>query len=228
MPTQDFASLKNTFDDDGFVVMRGYLSMEEVGEMHRRLASYRRNVDGWQDDFEKGGAVKGLDQHDAWYRDYLLGGKQIPLMKHLIEDDLAPDNVTWIDKPPGVTRTLPHYDAIGSYLSPPSGISLWIALEKIDLHNGCLHYERGSHKRDKPVTYPLPDYDENGPSAVPIEVEPGDAVAHSALTVHWSCAPEEVRPRNAMVFVYWAASSKVDSAFVNKSRSGYARDRITV
>ena len=224
----DLAPLKDTFDDDGFVVMRGYLSPVEVEEMRSRLANYRRDVDGWQTDFEKGGAVKGLDRHDVWYRGYLLGGKQIPLMKHLIEDDLAPDNVTWIDKPPGVRRTLPHYDAMGSYLSPPSGISLWIALDRIDLGNGCLHYERGSHKRVKPETYPLPDYDESNPSAVPIEAEPGDAVAHSAATIHWSCVPREARPRTAMVFVYWGASSKINAALANKSRSGYARNRITI
>ena len=40
MPTQNFARLKKTFDDDGFVVVRGYLSPElspeELGEMHSR------------------------------------------------------------------------------------------------------------------------------------------------------------------------------------------------
>ncbi len=41
------------------------------------------------------------------------------------------------------------------YRSPPSGISLWMALNHIDLHNGCLHYEKGSHKRDKPFGQPI-------------------------------------------------------------------------
>ena len=224
----DFDALKETFDADGFVVIRGYLSSDEVSEMRSRLSTYRTHVDGWQGEFEGGGAVKGLDKHDEWYRDYLLGGRHIPLMKHLIEDDLVPDNVTWIDKPEGVKRTLPHYDALGSYLSPPSGISLWIALDAIDLRNGCLHYERGSHRRDKPKAYPLPDYDEGNPSAVAVEVEPGDAVIHSALTVHWSGVREEHRSRTAMVFVYWGASSKYEAAFAKRSRSGYARDRVTV
>ncbi len=222
----DFDALKKTFDADGFVVIESYLSAGEVSEMRSRLSTFRANVDGWQEDFRNAGAVKGLDRYDDWYRDYLVEGRQIPLMKHLLEDDLAPDNVTWIDKPQGVKRTMPHYDAIGSYLSPPSGISLWIALDPIDLRNGCLHYERGSHKRDK--TFPLRDYDERNLSAVPVEAEPGDAVVHSALTVHWSGVREEYRPRNAMVFVYWGASSKDESAFAKRSRSGYARRRVTV
>ena len=228
MNTLDFDALKETFDADGFVVIRSYLSQEELTEMRGHLAAYRTNVDGWQGDYKKSGAFKGLDKHDDWYRNYLLGGRHIPLMKHLIEDELAPDNVTWIDKPRGVKRTMPHFDALGSYLSPPSGISLWIALDPIDLRNGCLHYERGSHKRDKPKAYPWPDYDERNPSAVAIEVEPGDAVIHSALTVHWSGVREEYRPRNAMVFVYWGASSQDKSMFAKRSRSGFAEQRVTV
>lgn len=228
MTKLDYDALKHDFDADGFVVVRGYLSPQEVSEMRRRLACYRANVDGWQGEFRNGGAVKCMDRHDRWFREYLLRGRHIPLMKHLIGDDLAPDNVTWIDKPEGVKRTMPHYDAIGSYLSPPSGISLWIALDRISLGNGCLHYEQGSHKREKSKAYPMPDYDEQNPSAVPVEVDPGDAVMHSALTVHWSGVVEDRRPRNAMVFVYWGASSKERTGFAEKSGSGYAKSRVTV
>lgn len=228
MATLNFDGLKETFDRDGFVIIRGYLSPEELTQMRGQLSSYRHHVDGWQADFGKGGAVKGMDHHDDWYRNYLLAGRHIPLMKYLVEDDLAPDNVTWIDKPEGVPRTFPHYDAIGSYRTPPSGASIWIALDKIDLDNGCLHYEKGSHRREKPKSYPLPDYDERNPMAVPVEAEPGDAVIHSALTVHWSVDPKESRPRNAMVFVYWGASSSIDPIAMKRSRTGYAHAGVTV
>ena len=118
------------------------------------------------------------------------------------------------------------------YRSPPFGISLWMALNHIDLHNGCLHYEKGSHKRDKPfgqpIAYPPPDYDQQNANAVPVEVEPGDAVMHTALTVHWSIDPIEYRDRNAMVFVYWGASSAVDPMWAKKSRSAYADGTTTL
>jgi hypothetical protein len=58
------------------------------------------------------GSFKGMDQHDEWFHDYLEKGPHVPLMKHLIEDDLAPDNVTWNDKPKGMQRTFPHFDAL--------------------------------------------------------------------------------------------------------------------
>ena len=51
---------------------------------------------------------------------------------------------------------------------------------------------------------------------------------HGALTVHWSGVREEYRPRTAMVFVYWGASSRYEAAFAEKSRSGFAKHRVTV
>ena len=228
MPELNFERLKKDFDRDGFVVLRGYLSPQELAEMWDHLHRYHAEVEGPAKNGNPLPAIKGMNVHDDWYRDYLENGRHIPLMKSLIEDDLAPDNVTWLHKPKGVPRTMPHYDAIGSYRSPPSGISLWIALNHIDRNSGCLHYEKGSHKREKPSTYPLPDHDEQNGNAVPVEVEPGDAVMHTALTVHWSIDPIEYRDRNAMVFAYWGASSAVDPTRAKKSSSAYADGKTTL
>lgn len=164
-------------------------------------------------------SLKGIDQQHEWFHDYLENGPHIPLMKHLIEDNLAPDNVSWIDKPKGVARTFPHFDALGAYRMPPSGVSLWIAMGQIDQNNGCLFYEKGSHKKDYPMAYPLPGYDEDNENAMAIEVEPGDAVIHGAKTVHWSKEQVDYRQRQAMVYVYWGASSEIDPARIDNSRS---------
>jgi phytanoyl-CoA hydroxylase len=213
----DLESLKQAFIRDGFVVVPNYLSADEVEEMRDRLAAYHAHS---SPDLVAGGAMKSLDRDDPWYRDYLLQGAHIPMMKCLIDDRLSPDNVSWISKPKGVARTFPHYDALGTYRLPPSGISLWIALDRIDLENGCLHYEKGSHIRDHANAYPLPDYDEQNPNVVAVEADPGDAVIHSAKVIHFSIDPVDFdRERNAMVFVYWGAGSEIDPARAAKSRS---------
>ena len=173
-----------------------------------------------------------MNVHDDWYRNYPESGRHIPMMKYLIEDYLSPDNVTWLQQPKGTHRTMPHYDAIGSYRSArsgiSSGISLWIALDRIDLGNGCLHYEKGSHKREESRAYPLRDYDEHNARAVPVEAEPGDAVMHTASTVHWTFDAIEDRDRNAMVFVYWGASSTLDPMRAKKAGSVYAGGATTL
>ena len=71
---------------------------------------------------------------------------------------------------------------------------------------------RAPTRRDKPVGYPLPDYDEHNAQALPFEAEPGDAVMHAATTVHWTFDHVDDRDRNAMVFVYWGAGSALDPA----------------
>ena len=232
MPDLNFRKLKQDFDHDGFVVLRDYLSAAELAEMWARLRRYHAEVEGPVSNGEPTRAIKGMNVHDDWYRNYLEGGRHIPLMKHLIEEDLAPDNVTWLQRPTRGHRTLPHYDAIGSYRSAlsgiSSGISLWIALDRIDLANGCLHYEKGSHKRKKTRAYPLTDYDEHNARAVPVEAEPGDAVMHAASTVHWTFDSIDDRDRNAMVFVYWGAGSAVDPVRAKKSTSAYADGATTL
>ena len=228
MTDLDFEQLKTDFDRDGFVVLRAYLPPEEVAQMWDHLRRYHAEVEGPGSNGKQIRAIKGLNVHDDWYRNYLENGRHIPLMKHLIEDDLSPDNVTWLHRPKGLQRTPPHYDALGSYRSSPSGISLWIALDRIDLGNGCLHYEKGSHKRDKPVAYPPPDYDEHNAHAVPVEVDPGDAVMHAATTVHWTFDHVDDRDGNAMVFVYWGASSALDESRAKRSTSAYTDGATTL
>ena len=224
----NFEQLKTDFDRDGFVVLRGYLPPQEVAEMRHHLRRYHAEVEGPTSNGQQIRAIKGMNVHDDWYRDYLENGRHVPLMKFLIDDDLSPDNVSWLRRPRGMQRTRPHFDALGSYRSSRSGISLWIALDRIDLGNGCLHYEKGSHKRDKPLAYPPPDYDEHNANAVAVEVEPGDAVMHGASTVHWTFEHVNDRDGNAMVFVYWGASSPLDQIRARRSTSAYADGATTL
>ena len=226
MTARQDEQLRNDFDRDGFVVLRGYLDTDELREMRSYRDAYAHKVKSLDD--VAVGAIKGLDQDDLWFRAYLEGGKHIPVMKHLIRDGLAPDNVTWINKTKSVQRTLPHYDALGSYLTPPSGISLWIALDDIDRKNGSLHNEKGSHLRDFPNAYPLPNYDEQNENVVAVEAKAGDAVMHSAKVIHFSIDVVEERPRHAMVYAYWGGSAKIDAEAPAQSRSAYAKHRLVL
>ena len=44
--------------------------------------------------------------------------------------------------------------------------------------------------------------------AVPATVQPGDAVVHNSLTVHWSGPNPTDRPRGAVSFFYWGAANQ--------------------
>merc|ERR1712217_324923 len=53
-------------------------------------------------------------------------------------------------------------------------------------------------------------FNESSEGAVCIEVEAGDAIIHSARTIHWSRASATDRKRRAVSFFYWATSTLGD------------------
>ncbi|KAK5108681.1 hypothetical protein LTR62_008086 [Meristemomyces frigidus] len=44
-------------------------------------------------------------------------------------------------------RVPPHQDSVFLYTNPPSAVGFWYALEDCTIHNGCLSFASGSHKR---------------------------------------------------------------------------------
>ena len=217
---------KQRFDRDGFVILPSWLSSDDVGEMQERTHRYLSEVlPGLPEAATYRGTLKQLQRHDPWFRDYLENGPHRSLLETLIEDDLAPELVVWNDKPVDASfATPPHQDAVGSPRVPPSGCTLWIALDPVDRTNGCLHYGRGSHLRGLIKTFPIPDFDPLDHDDVPVELSPGDAVVHDARTIHWTDENRSDRSRRSIAFVYWGASSAIDPALARKfSRAGKSR-----
>ena len=94
------------------------------------------------------------------------------------------------------------------------------ALDQATLENGCLWYLRGSadpsseYLREKEDIQRMMDQqhkfevDETTDGAFAFVAQPGDAVVHSTLVVHWSGRSNDTsKPRRAMSYFYWAASS---------------------
>ena len=79
--------IKRDFDRDGYVVLRGFLSPEEVEELRahaeRCLSQVKRGE-------EYPGVAKNLNNVDRWFEDQLQRGKQTELISALLEDDLEP------------------------------------------------------------------------------------------------------------------------------------------
>ena len=194
--------LKRDFDRDGYVVVRGFLSREELEELRIRaegcLGEARRSE-------EYPGVVKNLNRIDPWFEDQLQRGKQAGLISALLEDDLEPASAGCFERIPGETSGIkPHIDAIGHRRK---GATVWIALDRADRENGCLFYVKGTHRQDLPSVVGLEGFSAESEEAVAVEVEPGDATIHNSRTVHWSEANRSQRPRQAITYFYWAAST---------------------
>lgn len=207
MTDLDFDAIKEDYERDGFVVLRGYLSEAEVSELRDRaipLAGALMTKEGDEGRFRN--ILKSLHRHDPWFDEQLTEGRHVPLIKYLINDDACGVSAAWFDRPKGETEGVgPHVDAMRYDRDSGSGATIWIALDPVNVGNGCLHYLRGSHHNTYPSEIPIPDIDTKSEDAFAVELEPGDAVIHDALTVHWSGGNTTGQPRRAVSFFYFSA-----------------------
>lgn len=203
MQDLDINALKHTFDEDGFVVLRGYLppsDLEDFKSRTLRLLERAKNAHS----VDKYAAVrKNLQQYDPWALDFLHNGPQVPLIEALVEDALVPASFGSFDKRPGeVDRIDPHFDAVGTPATGERlGATMWIALDPASYESGCLYYLRRSHKRPFESKIGL-DIEPYKADAVAMEAVPGDAFIHHARTVHWSGQNHTGEHRRAAVMFY--------------------------
>ena len=204
---QNFASVKKDFDRDGFVILKNLLSKQALSELRDRAQFAAREVLVNNNDtspYEN--IIKSLDKRDPWFSHQLECGTHVSLIKYLLNGEIEGASAAWFDRPDGSSDGIsPHVDIIGSYRKPDAGATIWFALDRAQIENGCLYYLRGSHKNKYPMKTFISGVDTQSKDAVAAELEPGDAVIHSALTIHWSCGNVSGHPRRAISYFYWKA-----------------------
>jgi phytanoyl-CoA hydroxylase len=237
--------MRERFDEDGFVVVRGLLDAAELKELKGELERYIREVvptlpkdAAFFDDYSKPETLRkmqALDRRDAWFGKFMNQGKHVGMMEYFLRDKYSPQGLEWFDKLPWDKNATPaHQDGYYWNRKPNVAASLWIALDPVDRENGCLWYARGSNKWGiKPhaasgvlgFSQGLVGFDPEGPGvdAVPIELEPGDAVAHSAATVHWTQVNRTARHRRAISTFCFGASTVLDEEAAAKYRASLAK-----
>jgi len=201
-----FERMKEDFDRDGYVVLRGFLSSEELEELRDRTERCVRKAERSE---AYPGVAKNLNRIDAWFQRQLEHGRQTELIAALLDDELEPATAAWFERIPGESSGIkPHIDAVGHRRR---GATMWIALDRADRENGCLYYVRGTHRQNLPSRVGLEGFSADMEGAVAVEVEPGDAMIHSWGTGHWSEANRRNRARQAVTYFYWAASAGGDA-----------------
>lgn len=205
----DFDALKADYERDGFVVIKGYLSDAEVDELRERASPLAHELLKSAGDMGKyRNVLKSLHRHDDWFDQQLVCGRHVPLLEHLLGGDVFGQSAAWFDRPEGESIGIgPHVDALGRNEYPGAGITIWYALDTVRESNGCLHYLRGSHKQEYPDVIPIPGIDAESEDAIAVELDPGDVVIHTSLTVHWSGGNLSGQPRRAVSFFYFGASA---------------------
>ena len=206
---QELTSLKYRFNQDGFVILRDFLSAKELADLKSRTDQYLQSIDyeiasESANDKAFGGTRKNLHKVVPWFDGQLRSGKPFQTVRTLLDSELEPATAAYFERIPGEERGIaPHFDALGDRRF---GATIWIALDQAKTNNGCLYYAKGSHHAHYPSKVGIEGFNNSRKDAIAIELDPGDAAIHSSLTVHWSNANRSQSRRRGISYFYWCDS----------------------
>ena len=141
-----------------------------------------------------------------------------------LEEKAIPKNLQYFNKPAGVGKpTPPHQDGYYFMLKKHNAVTCWLALEKVDEENGCIHYVRGSHLQEEyrphgksnvlGFSQGVTDFgSENDKlNTVSFPGEAGTFLIHNTKTIHWAEGNKsQTRTRKALGFIYYGESAEED------------------
>lgn len=230
MDSQKAALLKRDFDRDGYVVVRGFLSPEEIAELWTEVERYKREVvphlPATEHFYEEKGRpetlkyLKKISEYDAYFEEFSRSPRIVEVSSLLLDDDVVADNLSLFNKPPRLGEETPaHQDGFYFKLEPMEAVMLWLALDEVDEENGCIRYVPGSHKQGmRPhqstqtlgFSQGISDYGTEADlrDEVAVTARPGDLIVHHCLTIHRADANRSERTRHAFGFVFYAARAK--------------------
>jgi len=225
------SNLKADFDRDGFVIVRNYLPAKELRDLQHHLDRYVRDIvptlppsDAFYEDRNRPETLKQLQRMDCdpFFDEYKQNRRWSGLAEELLGESATADPPEWFNKPPGTNHvTPPHQDNYYFCLTPPSVLTIWLALDSVDAENGCLRYVAGSHLAGfRPhakskilgfsqgiTNFTADDFTRERA----ILLAPGDAVAHHGMTIHRADANHSAtRHRRSFAMVFKGASAHRD------------------
>lgn len=225
--------LHQHFLDHGYVSIPSFLTDEQVADLNANLKRFKREVmpsmpaeQIYYEDKDAPSTLKQIQhlyEYDNYFKQMMFGSRFEFLAEILLNEKVIGKNMQYFNKPPQIGKpTPPHQDGYYFHIKPNSAITMWLALEDVDESTGCVRYVNGSHHyglraHGKTGTlgfsqgildFPVPN-DLKHEVAFPCKA--GHLIAHHALTIHWADGnTHESRNRQAMGFIYYGESARVD------------------
>ncbi|MFW6060116.1 MAG: phytanoyl-CoA dioxygenase family protein [Phycisphaeraceae bacterium] len=240
-PSPDrLADARDGFQRDGYAHLAGFLAPEQAralaDDVDRYIADRLPSLPegaAFYEDKHKPETLFRLDrmhEHDPdLARRWLHHPALVELATTLLGEDAVPTAMQMFGKAPRVGGETPaHQDGYYFKLEPNHALTLWAPLDPVDAVNGCVRYVVGSHRTGLRehgrsavfgFSQGIMDYgdtDRAHETAVP--AEPGDVIAHHALTIHRADPNPSDRRRWAIGLIYYGASARPDDAAREQAR----------
>ena len=224
-------SLKESFNENGYVFIPGFLTKEEVKEMNLKLKFFiDEKADSmpaghvmYEDSIDKGTLkqMQDLNLYDPFFDKILTNSKFTEIAAFLLGEEVIGKTLEYFNKPTKIGKaTPPHQDAYYFMINPPNAVTMWMALEEVDEENGCVRYIKGSHLKGirphgrtqtKGFSQGITDYGKEDDVETAIPAHPGDLLIHHSLTIHRADGNKsDSRTRKAMGLIYFGESARED------------------
>lgn len=228
-----FQEARTNFDRDGFAVIPGFLTPEQVAEVEERIGFYIDHLlphmpakAAFYEDKDDPSSLLRLEKlHErfAWGDGMLRSARIMELVGVLLGDEPVPRECTLFGKAPRVGKETPaHQHGYYFMLEPNEALTVWLPIDAVDEENGCIRYVPGSHRRGmRPhgrsqvfgFSQGVEDY---GPADIEAEAvitaAPGDLIAHHSMIIHRADPNRSDRRRWALGLVYYAERAREDRA----------------
>lgn len=232
---QSLAEIAERFEQDGFVKIEPIFGEERMAEIERELAGYMQEIaPGVPSDdivYEAQTAPDGsrairnlwrMERHSGFFAKLAQDPVLLSLARRLVHGDPVSCGVELFAKPARVGSVVPfHQDNAYFNLTPPDGITCWIALDDSTPENGCIYYARGSHqlglrahKASGVKGNSLAVGEAPGPEEfeqVPGMLRRGGAIIHHCVLLHRSEPNVSGRSRRGLLLVYKGAHCQTDA-----------------
>ena len=221
------------FREDGFLVVEGLLSSDEVEVLRQRTEEIAMGkVDFPRDRIEYEPGASGRESslvqvrkinHGAAVDPVLAAHTKHPGILQAIECLLGPDLKLYGDqffiKPPGGIEKTYHQDSPYFTIEPMNLVTAWAALDEVTIENGCVYVVPGSHRQgalDHSEAWMvgdrqdmrIPDSAIDRSKETPITMKAGDCSFHHSLVLHRSGPNQTSQFRRGYATHYMSSRSR--------------------
>ncbi|MCC6581212.1 MAG: phytanoyl-CoA dioxygenase family protein [Phycisphaeraceae bacterium] len=226
------------FNENGYIVLKGLLTPREVDALKQLRDRASKRAEEVGGSFRDGPAhydveklagdptgktlrlrkIQEVFKSEPVFRDMLSQDKLLDAVEDLIGPNIYYHSSKLMCKPARGGRRKPwHQDYAYWATMNTRQVTVWIAIDQATKENGCMQVIPGSHRRGLIEHHQLEDFqiDEAGiekENIVFAEMEPGDVLIFSVLTLHASDTNHSPNPRLSAIIDFDSEPAPTGSA----------------